>query len=699
MQSQNSHRESEEQGSRSISSPSPSPLTSPPYATPIQRVPRAMTTGEYSPSSWPFPKQQLSSSRYLTEEEAVATVRQREICSDDPMDKNGAMSIRPSQKAWYPTTGARSLPDIHGSIMQSYIFESSVAGVLSDPFVSNTVAAGAEENLIKDENPEATSLNSTAKNSLLAPVANVPERPESPTPYSSADEPSPGDPRRGSEKDADQMPKLHPARSDMRIKTAIANQKGVRVYSTCDMDVPGRVDHSTSAYLDSHLHNTSFETTSDYMTGDDKGNNDEEYIIVNRLASELTEHMPSGERGLAAEAAAQETQGIILLGPAATSMEMLGDSRALTRNSSRSWRPTICPGTPLPDIGSIRRGPTIRHNRMTPIATRCMTTDDAYPMTGSNKGTGRPANIALILTLTSAVLLQLAIVALVASVTVCAMDRSMNKPVGQGALVGTALSIVLIVIFVAGFVVGVTRFRKLGKRSSVGGAWIEMQHRARKLPPRPSADNSEPEQENAATAAWKKFTDNHALLRNYVEGLENVIGTLKEHHESSSRQPNHAIDSALVADVGQRRRKGTATDDITAVAQGGGMMTDITCSQTKGAKKGVSMSQRHLLYGEETLATSDSWQTLGSKLAVPLSNTKTSILTELCDAVVEPYSPLSNGCNSETGRVPSGAAISGTRNVKPENDSLSGPAVPSKCKTHRRGVPSIEIFNGGIKDS
>ncbi|KAK3316635.1 hypothetical protein B0H66DRAFT_561780 [Apodospora peruviana] len=392
-----------------------------------------------------------------------------------------------------------------------------------------------------------------------------------------------------------------------------------------------------------------------------------------------------------------------------TSVGGVAGSGLSARNSTRSGG-TRFPGvevaasandtTIMPNVNSIRRGPKLRHSRLEPSATMATMQGPSgrAPTTGGNSSMAaevpplvRRTRIVL---LASVVLLQLAIITLVASITVVVTTRSTtdHAQANMSVIACIAVSALLTIVFGLAFGYSAYQYSGMEKKQAARDVWIEMQHRARALPPLPSQgsglgnlDGKQKERDERATnEAWEKFAKDHEQLRKYVECLEDRILTLRENASTTTRHPvgNQNMDGQRNSSGGGCMRaqdifpvtptpagivttNGASHDDsdgsITPKALAKANKTNDISPRLNGCSVKSSTSRRGLLnnsasdpatigdVGDDSGAD-DSMNRAG-KGSMPYSDTKASILTELCDAVMEPYSPLADNKTSDSGRA------------------------------------------------
>jgi hypothetical protein len=133
---------------------------------------------------------------------------------------------------------------------------------------------------------------------------------------------------------------------------------------------------------------------------------------------------------------------------------------------------------------------------------------------------------------------------------------------------------------------------------------------------------------------------------------------------------------------------------------GGGNVDSDAGDNTPKAKKlnaSSSMSHRQLLQPEPSLAGSETWQGSDKSGRIPRSDTKASILTELCEAVTEGYSPLSEQMPRGSPQVPQTPNMH-TPSARPRDSVAHHLAVPGRAVIHQRGVRSVDLMGTRMDD-
>ncbi len=258
--------------------------------------------------------------------------------------------------------------------------------------------------------------------------------------------------------------------------------------------------------------------------------------------------------------------------------------------------------------------------------------------------------------LASAILLELSVVNIVASITAVVVAHIADGHPRAGLVAWAVVSSVLVVTFGGLLAVTFLRYRKTNKDLISDETWIEMSVRSRALPSRPN--NGEGKQDTGATEAWRKFAQDYEQLRCYVELLEGRIGVLEEGQQNANPQNEVSNGEVMGAEI---RTPGNVDGNIiqTNSHNGGGDETP----KPKAASLDGSLSRRQLLRPESS-------QGSDSNDAIPRSDTKTSILTELCEAVTEGYSPLAEHTNRGSPYTPQPSGLHPMPSGSPRGDTF-----------------------------
>lgn len=324
-------------------------------------------------------------------------------------------------------------------------------------------------------------------------------------------------------------------------------------------------------------------------------------------------------------------QGVVILQTTDTGMQTARNAGGPEQgDEDLSGRSTTAQNTPV-GLGSLRRGPRLRHSRLPPSPSSAAThpwnlpksTRELWGAVGRLRGT----------MIVSALLFELSMLSFASSITVVAMTGREHEYPSAGIVAWAVLSGVLVVVLPVSFWLSILQYRKTTKRLLSGENWIEMHRRSRPLPPRPSSDGNQQQDNSVTEEAWQKFAQDHEQLRRYVEFLENRIGVLEEGRQRTRQTTDPGDDAAADRD-GEHPNGNSTTNGI-----------------PKSAALDVdrSLSRRKLLQPE---AEGEPEPGPNRATTIPGSSTKASILTELCEAVTEGYSPLSEQSSPIAAQTP-----------------------------------------------
>ncbi|KAK3682076.1 hypothetical protein B0T22DRAFT_275332 [Podospora appendiculata] len=401
----------------------------------------------------------------------------------------------------------------------------------------------------------------------------------------------------------------------------------------------------------------------------------------------------------------------------------IGDRSPRVHSVRSTIRPSTANGTLRADLGSIRRGPTIRHYRF-PARPSMTTTEACFVPAGDASETWEVgcwrAGV-----LVSMCMLQLSVVSTVASATICI--TSPRRP-DTSPLIWTTVSGAFTASLVVLFYISVRNYRRITRKNAGAESWIEMQHRSRRaLPPRPGTAAGERASDNAAAMEnWRAFASDEERLRRYVEGLEHRVAALKEaqvvagagaSEERGDPQVRSDVfvrrDAAADGGVGGNRKSTAPTERTTADFDIGGDddsddddddnddhggRTDGSLTPKAGdINRGLSVSRRNLLGSQGNMSEPESHN--HDQDAMPVSDTKASILTELCAAVTEPYSPLSRASSgmSPQVKIDDEENLSGSVNSK-SRDKLRAVLKPAKALRRRETLCPADATNGAAQN-
>ncbi|KAK4234988.1 hypothetical protein C8A03DRAFT_46785 [Achaetomium macrosporum] len=639
-----------------------------PYNHTDQVASASRTSGRYSPSSWPLPKSVESSSLELW----LATTPRRKAQSDNDAMKR-AESIRSGHRA---TASAASSLTATDSILQTARDEVSRGHVRAEASFHSVETQIYAPRPGDSSMPAECSRPSSAKGPLLEPAAEVPERPMTPTPYSvlrKISETSHLENEDGSlkpEDDQHPVPQLE-NQENMHLESASLDPEDSVTGDRSDKDTGGweratRLDVACSTPI----------------------LRDEEGRVLSRMHPPFRSSGPSNRAGHGQDTNASGTgsaqaeygssdigtatgasQGIIVLGSAEDTEAAAGVGTSTRNISPHSRRPTTVQDD-IPDLESLRRGPRIRHSRLPPSPSMAANAGGSIPR--STKELWGVLGRLRKMMLASAILLELCILNLVSSVTAVIVTHIEQGYAGVGLVAWAAVSAVFVLTFAGLLGIGFLQYRKMSNDLVSGENWIEMHLRSRPLPPRPQ--NEQRKQDSGATEAWQKFVQDHEQLRRYVEFLESRIGVLEEGRQTAGQQNNGS------------KADPTGTGDSAAsniennICFPSQPHNGDDAPKQKTVLRG-SLSHRRLLQPEGSVTESKSWGDCVHNGVIPNSDTKTSILTELCEAVTQGYSPLSEQMHGRSSPFPQ-SPNNDTSSARPRGNTLRHLTLPSRAVIH-----------------
>ncbi|KAK4149331.1 hypothetical protein C8A00DRAFT_47037 [Chaetomidium leptoderma] len=677
-----------------------SPRTPSIRAVPYSHTDRAATASmlarSHSPSNWPFPNTTKPSPLDLS----VTVTQDRDARGADlkNMSRSGSMKSRHRT-----TASAASASTMTGSLHQT-----ARDGPSGGHTRANVSLCSVETQIYAPTHgggsvPVEHARPNSARGSCLQPTAEIPERPMTPTPYSVlrkvSETSEPGDdddthPKSGQLPSAEsqhQGGSDHPSAAHALQGSATQHDSVHNTGAKGSMNVP-EVARATPVRRDeegrvlSRLHP---------LFGSSAPNSESQRAQYTAASSSVQAEHGSSDAGTIAGA----PEGIFVLKPAevtatATATATAPDTGTPTRNNSLHSRRPATMLSEIPDLESLRLGPRLRHGRLPLSPSMAVNAGRSVPRSTKKlwSALGRSRKMMII----SAILLELSILNVVSSITAVVATHIEQGYATIGLVAWAAVSSVFVLTF--GGLLGVTflQYRKTNKDLVSGESWIEMHLRSRPLPPRPQ--NEERKQDNGATEAWQKFVQDHEQLRRYVEFLESRIGVLEEGRPNASQR--HGGSDADTVRVGDNAPHNVEND----IGQpSGGGTSGAAGDNTPRAKKlnlAGSLSRRQLLQPEDSVTEPEpeSWQGSGGNGAIPKSDTKASILTELCEAVTEGYSPLSEQMPRGSPQIPQ-TPNTPTPSAGPRGSTLRHLALPGRAVFHQRGVRSVDILKGKTEDT
>ncbi len=475
----------------------------------------------------------------------------------------------------------------------------------------------------------------SAKGASLEPTVETPQRPLTPTPYSILRKVSEiSEPASGDESDH---------RQSQRSSSESQHRETTRHSSTVNIPQAPETQENPASDDAGAKESTGISHITTPVLRDEEGRVLARVYRLSKLSSTLTEShqaqyvaaSSSVEANHGSSEDVTAPKGIIVFQPGETPEATLDTAETPTRNASLySRRATTIQGD-FSGLDSLRRGPRLRHNLLPLSPSMAAKAGRKVPESTKKLWTavGRWRKVMV----ASSVLLELSIFSFISSITAVVVSHGERGPPGAGLVAWAIVSSVFTLAFAVLLTTALLQYRKMNKDLVSGEDWIEMHHLSRPLPPRPQGE--ERKQDNGAAEAWQNFARNHEQLRRYVEFLESRIGVLEE-GRSNENQRNEELSAGAF-----RASNNTAanTENVIGQRSGGNNIRQEADGKTPKAKKvsvGGSMSRRQLLQPEESVTEAESWQGSDGNGTIPKSDTKASILTELCEAVTEGYSPL-----------------------------------------------------------
>ncbi|KAL2187082.1 hypothetical protein L209DRAFT_764075 [Thermothelomyces heterothallicus CBS 203.75] len=635
-------------------SPAASPRTPSIRAVPYSAITRVRTAsmmeGSYSPLSWPFPRTADCSSPYerLQSRDHSATAKQPDNGKDTElrtMCPQAAASVSSrattvetlhTVKYGLSRTNRRTSPSLDS--VETQICEPRNGGSIDTGLTS----AGAHG---------------------LQPMADLPERPMTPTPYSVL------------RKVSEESPALvtQHCKATHRQSATITTQGPVNAICLKPQGVIGDaacipVPRDEQGRVISLLHRPP-------KTGNPRNDPQRARMFTAPTSSTRAERGSSDDGAITNKPGATTVPGLKSLGTA----KYAPTARPPSRSGSTYSRRPMTLQSEIPDLESLRLGPRIRHSRL-PLSPS-MAVNGVRSVPESTKKLWTAVGRSRKIMLASAVLLELSILNLVAGVTAVTTSYIEHGHVATGLAAWAAVSGVFTLTSGAMLGLAFLRYRKMNKELVSGESWIEMHLRSRPLPPRPQSE--ERRQDNGATEAWNRFVQDHEQLRRYVELLESRIGALEEGQPNMGqgrKEPEtDANGGESDAPSGKMERALNAPRNT---ADSGSRTGDGT-PKTSRSKVGDSLSRRQLLQPDDSVAEHESWQGGNSEATISKSDTKASIITELCEAVTEGYSPLSEQMPAGSPQLPQ-TPDKCTSSARPRGNAFYHLALPGRATTPRR---------------
>ncbi|KAL1840250.1 hypothetical protein VTJ49DRAFT_3047 [Mycothermus thermophilus] len=622
-------------------------LPSSPRTPSIRRVPysymeRLTTTsgpvGNFSPSSWPFPKQNPAKSTSENKSAAGAEDTNEGGFNDDNMTDTGT-----TQRGPQSTVSGGSDDTITQRRYQA-AREGASGARMSVSFSSDSIATeiylpARGLAVLGESSGEHVKVRRYGE---LA--ADIHQRPLTPTPYSTLrkvsevtePESEVGCGHEGSREGASSASQ-HKSSAPVAIVTPrgssahVGSREGGSAASSPKsvvLALPPAAVLRDSSRVTSRAHPLSRVSVPSALSA----------AAVDALTNSSTEAVHGGSEG---GAATGELVG------SRFSVHVTGMSRIVSGASSfRRAIASFCsarPGTMYEDIelADLRRGPTVRHAPLPASPNAAI--NACLPVPESTTGLWRGIDRSRKLMEASRVLLLLAVLSFVASITAMSVKAADDKPVTHGLITWALMSGVFLAIFVGFLVLGAWQRRKTTRNAISRETWIEENVRSRPLPPLPRPvtetehNTNNPDDAGASDEAWHKFATDHEQLRRYVALLETRIAALEDGGSQKATASTHSTSTG-----------GNIPFMSGALPPSTSRVSDPKDKDKKPNYNTPTTSRRQLfpsrprsdeqsLVGPEICYDSDRGGAGGS---MTKSSTKASILTELCEAVTEGYSPL-----------------------------------------------------------
>lgn len=405
------------------------------------------------------------------------------------------------------------------------------------------------------------------------------------------------------------------------------------------------------------------DVVSQYPSGHDMAN-------IWELENEDDDHHP----GTTATEFVSTIQAASAAGPSTRLSEAIGNTSAVDLSSGTITAPTT----------AIRRGPRIRHDRLQRSETMATTQQamfgpDEEALTADQlRAQDRLRHVYILL---STILTSASITLLVTCSVVLSLFEKHIVEDNQDLVADKGALIACIAMGGMGTIVGfilvcLAYLKHAGPRKTAtqddGNSWIEMAHRNKPLPRVPGllAENPNPKQgwdDPKINAAWNKIYQDKDGLRTYVEALEmryarllaaqddgkppappkkdGPVGTrdLTAEAMTTGRATRDANNGRVEHRANVPSPLAQVTNSRDSTATDGARVVDNTKVSTrssynhaaKGSISGQALIRRD---SDAETVTSGSADTVGHELR--RSGSEASILTVLCDAVQQPYSPL-----------------------------------------------------------
>ncbi|KAL2265940.1 hypothetical protein VTJ83DRAFT_5292 [Remersonia thermophila] len=514
-------------------------LPSSPRPPSIRRVPygymeRPSTApglgGNYSPSSWPFPKQNptMSTSRNSKPSAGVENVTESDSNVDNLTDAGTA------QRGLRSATSGSSDDTITQGRYQAAregAPRTSMSVSFSQDPIATDVYLPVRSLAVLGERPD-DGIKAHRYGEL---VADIYQRPLTPTPYSTLrkvsevtePESEAGFGHEVHHEDASLASQRKPS-GPMAIVTPHGSPahvgfcEGARATSTSQsvtLALPPAAVVRDGGRVTSRAHPLPWVSAPSALS----------VSAVGTLANSSTEAVYGGSEGGAAGA---DPMGNPFTAPVAGTSRIVSGASSLRRAFAGfcSMRPVAAHEDI--ELANLRRGPTVRHAPLPASSNAAL--NAGLPVSESTACLWTGIDRSRKLMEVSRVLLLLAVLSLVASVTAMSVKTADGKPTTHGFIAWAIVSGVLLVTFAGLLVLGAWQRRESTRNAVSREAWIGENVRSRPLPKPPGSatateqKTNNPHDASTSDEAWNKAAADHERLRRYVELLETRIAALED---------------------------------------------------------------------------------------------------------------------------------------------------------------------------
>ncbi|KAM7221775.1 hypothetical protein V8F06_002768 [Rhypophila decipiens] len=352
---------------------------------------------------------------------------------------------------------------------------------------------------------------------------------------------------------------------------------------------------------------------------------------------------------------------------------------------------------------TVRRGPTIRHDRLQHSETMASTRMAMDPMDQQRRSFEyrmaiRKGQVAI--TYSSLFLLfSLVTFGCFATTEILHLVGVIPDLEQQiGIIAGAILSGIATIIaaFLIPYTVKKHRKNRESSEDAAPNSWIELQHREKPLPPLPSLEkNAADDKDPKVIALRNKFVQDTDRLWGYLWTVEELL--LQAHGGDRDAIPECMVVHDILAQAGPQ----STTTGVVAESSSTPLRLRDRFSPIRIFSNSNGRSERNepdpeaapqalnivkkptpkhaaqdSISKDVLVATTDS-----AEAAIPRSETTTSILAELCDAVTEHYSPLN--------RVLTGEANTSRRSSRDQSPAAGNNSIGQRRWSHR-GYANLE---------